>query len=186
MPVPNFSPGEVLTAGAMDSIGLWHITTVSPAAATVVAVNNCFSSDYTNYRVLISPLGVSLASDIRIKLRIGSTPSSTEYYMTNVFASGGSISSTSENNQTSWRGMFTGANFANYAALTFDIFSPNVATQTRYIMQSSGWDGTSVINRSANGFHFVGSAYDGFELLSTTGGANITATISVYGYNKGS
>ena len=185
MPVPNFSPGEILTASAMDKIGLWHITTVSPTPATVIAVNNCFSSDYTNYRVLISPLGVSAASDIRIKLRIGTTPSSTEYYMTNVFASGGSISSTSENNQTSWRGMFTGASFANYAALTFDIFSPNVATQTRYIMQSSGWDGSSVINRSANGFHFVGSAYDGFELLSTTGGANITATISVYGYNKG-
>jgi hypothetical protein len=82
--------------------------------------------------------------------------------------------------------MFTGSGFSNYGALTFDLFSPNVATQTRYIMQSSGWDGTSVINRSATGFHFVGSAYNGFELSASTGGSNITSTISVYGYNKGS
>jgi hypothetical protein len=186
MSFPSFATGEVLTAADMNAVGLWHITTVSPTPANVVAVNNCFSSDYTNYRILISPLGVSTQSDIRLKLRINTTPSSTEYYMTNIFCSGGSISSTSENNQTSWRAMFTGSGFSNYGALTFDLFSPNVATQTRYIMQSSGWDGTSVINRSATGFHFVGSAYNGFELSASTGGSNITATISVYGYNKGS
>ena len=160
------------------------IRTVTPTPSTTVAVNQCFSSAFTNYRIIASPLGVSLASDIRFKLRSGVTPNSTEYYMTNIFCSGGTISSTSENNQTSWRAMFTGANFSNFGALTIDIFSPNVATQTRYIMQGSGWDGSSVINRSSTGFHFVGNSFDGFELFSTTGGADITATISVYGYRN--
>jgi hypothetical protein len=52
-------------------------------------------------------------------------------------------------------------------------------------MQGSGWDGSSVINRSATGFHFTADNYDGFEFVATTGGSNISATINVYGYNKG-
>jgi hypothetical protein len=183
MTFPSFGAGEVLTATDMNAVGLWHITTVSPTPATTIAVNNCFSSDFTNYRIMCSPIGVSSSSDIRLKLRIGATPSSSEYYMTNIFCAGGSISSTSENNQTSWRGIFTGTGFPNYGALTFDLYSPYVVTQSRYIMQSSGWDGSVVINRSATGFHFSALAYDGFELSASS---NITATISVYGYNKGS
>jgi hypothetical protein len=54
MPVPDFSPGEVLTAAAMDSIGMWLVsTTAVGAGAASVPVNNCFSSDYQSYRVIM-------------------------------------------------------------------------------------------------------------------------------------
>jgi hypothetical protein len=183
MTYPVFASGDVLNASDMNGVGLWHITTVTPTAATVVAVNNCLSSDYTNYRILVSPLGVASSADIRIKLRSGSTPSSTGYYMTNIFAAGGSISSSSENNQTSWRGMFTGSGTSRYGALCFDLFTPFASVESKYIMQSSGWDGSTVINRSANGFHDSAVSYNGFELSASS---NITATIQVFGYNKGS
>jgi hypothetical protein len=186
MPVPDFSPGEILTAAAMDRIGLYHITTVTPTAATIIAVDGCFTSSFTNYRIMISPVGATLQTDIRIKLRASGTPSSVEYYMTNIFAYGGSISSSSENALSSWRGIFTGANQGLYGTLSFDVYSPQVAASvSRYQMTSSGWDTNFVTNRSATGFHAQTVSYDGFELLSTTAGANITATISVYGYNKG-
>jgi hypothetical protein len=105
--------------------------------------------------------------------------------MTNIFASGGSISSSSENAQSSWRGIFNGAAQGLYGTLMFDVYSPFASSVSRYQMQSSGFDLTNVTNRSATGMHAQVVSYDGFELLSTTGGANITATISVYGYNKG-
>jgi hypothetical protein len=49
-------------------------------------------------------------------------------------------------------------------------------------MQSSGWDGSNVTNRSATGMHAQVVSYDGFDLSA---GTDITATISVYGYNEG-
>lgn len=180
---PVFTTGAVLTAAQMNKIGLWHITTVSPTPATVVAVNSCFTSDFTNYLIMCSPIGAASATDIRIRLRAGATPSTVEYYMTNIFASAGSISSTSENAQSSWRGIYGGANQGLYGLLSFDVYSPQVASSvSRYAMQSSGWDGSFVTNRSATGMHAQVVSYDGFDLSAAT---NITATISVYGYNKG-
>jgi hypothetical protein len=65
--------------------------------------------------------------------------------------------------------------------LKFDVYGPAVATNTRYQVVSAGWSGTNVRYRSAMGFHDQAIAYDGFDLNADF---NITATISVYGYNK--
>jgi hypothetical protein len=57
MPVPDFSPGEVLTAAAMDSIGLWLVKTGTVSAQTTLTIDNCFNADYENYRIVFSMRG---------------------------------------------------------------------------------------------------------------------------------
>jgi hypothetical protein len=182
MPVPDFSPGEVLTAAAMDSIGLWRVTTVSPTPATTIAVNNCFTSAYTNYMVIVTPIGLSGSSDITIRLRVGGTPSIVNYYLANIFADGASISAQAENNTANWRALNIGSTATNgLNQFKFDLYGPAVAVNTRYNYIGAGWSGTNVRYRSGMGFHDQSVSYDGFDLTAST---TITATITVYGYNK--
>jgi hypothetical protein len=77
MPVPDFSPGEVLTAAAMDSIGLWLVKTVTiGSAVTSVPVADAFSSTYDNYLITVNGGASSTPNEIR--LRLGS--STTNYF----------------------------------------------------------------------------------------------------------
>ena len=187
MAIKTFTDAVALPASDINSYltnsGLVYVTNTSPAAAATIAVSSCFSSTYDNYKIVVTPVISASSSDIRIKLTSSGTPSSTNYYMTNIFASGGTLITTSENVQVSWRGVFCGAggSVGTYNSLTFDLYGPFLASATRYDMQSSAWDGTNVVNRSATGFHGESTSWDGFELSA---GSNITATISVYGYRK--
>ncbi|CAB4138693.1 hypothetical protein UFOVP335_9 [uncultured Caudovirales phage] len=183
MSFPSFSPGEVLNASDMNAVGLWRVTTVSPTAATTIAVNNCFTSDYTNYTIIVTPISLASASDITLRLRVGGTPdTSGNYFLANIFVENTSIQSLGENATTNWRAMNIGAaGITGRNSLKFDLYGPAVATPTRYQMNSGGWSGSQIRYRSAVGFHDLSTAYDGFDL---TASSNITATISVYGYNK--
>ena len=60
MPVPDFSPGEVLTAAAMDSIGLWLVKTQTVGAGvSSVTVTGAFSADYNAYKIIASDVTAS-------------------------------------------------------------------------------------------------------------------------------
>jgi hypothetical protein len=72
MPVPDFSPGEVLTAAAMDSIGLWLVKTQTISSSppvSSVTVTDAFSAQFDNYKIVISGFGASsLGSAAYLKL----------------------------------------------------------------------------------------------------------------------
>jgi hypothetical protein len=187
MAIKTFSVGELATSSDVNTFltnaGLVYVTSANPTAATTVGINSCFSAVANNYRVIVTPISAAGPSDIDLRLRVGGVPASLgNYYQTNIFSGGGTIVSTSENGRTSWRGMNLGAaGNPVYNSLVFDIFGPFVALATRYQMQSGGWNGTDILNRSAIGFHALNTAYDGFELVAST---NITATITVYAYRN--
>ena len=68
MPVPDFSPGEVLTAAAMDSIGLWLVKsqTIGTGVSSVV-VNDAFSADYDQYLITVSGGASSTATNLALR-----------------------------------------------------------------------------------------------------------------------
>jgi hypothetical protein len=77
MPVPDFSPGEVLTAAAMDSIGLWLVKTQTVGTGVAsVTVTDAFSADYDSYRVIIR--GIKSSSSTNLLLSFGAVV--TGYY----------------------------------------------------------------------------------------------------------
>jgi hypothetical protein len=183
MPVPDFSPGEVLTSSVMDRVGLWHITTVTPTPANTIVVSNVFTSGFRDYLVICTPIGVVAGSDITLQLRTGAFPAVTAYYMTNLFVEGTSVTSSGENNVGSWRAMNLGAaGNPTFNSLKFDVYGPQVASHTRYQVNGGGWSGSQVRYRSAVGFQGESISFDGFQLNASS---NISATITVYGYNKG-
>ncbi len=69
MPVPDFSPGEVLTAAAMDSIGLWLVKTQTiGTAVSSVTVTDAFSANYERYLITVERCQGSSTGDLRLQL----------------------------------------------------------------------------------------------------------------------
>lgn len=178
MPVPDFSPGEVLTAAAMDSIGLWLVKTQTVGSGVPsVTVSDAFSTTYDNYRVIYS--GGTGSANTSISIQLGT--SNTGYYG---FLTYGDIAATT----------VLGANINNAASLAFiggqvsgqathasiDILGPFKAAYTKFFhgtYQNSGNYGI------VNGEHRVATSYTAFTLTPASG--TLTGgTIRVYGYRN--
>ena len=79
MPVPDFSPGEILTASAMDSIGLWLVGGGSFANVGSFDVTG-FSSTYDFYELRMSIGGVGGTTGVTGQLFQGATARNANYY----------------------------------------------------------------------------------------------------------
>jgi hypothetical protein len=91
MPVPDFSPGEVLTAAAMDSIGLWLVASGSFTTASEVLLDDVFTSDYLRYQLIFDETDSNTAGITQIQFRTSGSNNATGNYafQTSVFTTAG-------------------------------------------------------------------------------------------------
>jgi hypothetical protein len=182
MPVPDFSPGEVLTAAAMDSIGLWLVKTVTiGTTVTSVSVSNCFSNDFQSYRVVISGVSVSglgNSSFIKLNNSTGST-----YYTGGYFATIGSTGLTGAAVFGS-EGLWIGIHGGRFSAAC-DIHNPNQTIPTTFGGGSVAGASTGYANKF-DGVDTNAVAQTGFNLNIATGSPHTMTggTIRVYGYRN--
>jgi hypothetical protein len=188
MPVPDFSPGEIWTAGAADSIGLWRVTTASVSAQPTLTVDNCFSANYQFYRVLVSMNGVTNNNQLQMRL----LDSSGNPLVTNYQAGAYGQDFTAAN--TAFTGTLAAStlyplcwlpNSSSHgpAAVQMDIQNP---------FESSIRTGLNGLHTSvASGTSFFAGAFFGFRvnaerarglLFLNNSGTNMTGTVRVYGY----
>jgi hypothetical protein len=183
MPVPDFSPGEVLTAAAMDSIGLWKVTTVSFTAATAaspVDLIGCFTSDYLNYLVKINLTAATANVEISAQMLSGTTPASGgNYRLAGTGATGAAVASDDGAlARTTIPVTFSTANGTVGAELL--LYQPQTAVRTNFFCDFFYDDGGTLIYRRYGGQHNLANSYDGLRIFSSSG--NITGTATVYGY----
>ena len=178
MPVPDFAPGEVLTAAAMDSIGLWLVKTQTiGTAVSSVTVSNAFSANYKNYLVTveIDSSGVDLA------LRLGLGASATGYYWAGSqmnYASG--FLEQKETNAASFR--IGSVQTSNGTVASIFLGRPFEAKRTHYNFSGNYMD-TGGASWTGGGYHNVSTSYSSFVIFPNT--SNITGgTIRVYGYRN--
>ena len=88
---PDFSVGQVLTSATMNQVGLWRITTCTVGASaggtaptasdgvitvgtsnTSITIDNAFSADYLNYRIIFSGIDFSAGANLHA-FRVGTT-----------------------------------------------------------------------------------------------------------------
>jgi hypothetical protein len=80
MPVPDFSPGEVLTAAAMESISSWKLVDTDFTASSLVQVENVFSASYDHYEFTLTYIGsAAVNTDLRFHTATA-TPTTTANY----------------------------------------------------------------------------------------------------------
>jgi hypothetical protein len=181
--------GHVLTVGTAQPLGIgWaapaggggdfvHIATASPSAQGTINIDNCFTSTYQSYRILIFGT-TSAAAYLLMRMRAASTDDSTSNYSEQSSSvSASSASGARRTGQTSCR---AGYGNTGTTLVAMDIFDPFAASATHYITNGQYGGATGVQFQSYTGLHNVATSYDGLTIFTDTG--TFTGTIRVYGY----
>jgi hypothetical protein len=174
---PSASSGglAISASGLVTGAGLDLIVTQSFSAASSVSLNNCFSADYDNYRLVIRAFSASGDIDTRMRLRASGTDATTSAYARQYIV--GALTANSAGSSTEDHMHIMYSNAASGFG-TVELNRPYVATPTMFWLQG-GRSTAFVIN---SGYHNVSTAYDGFTLYPTS--STLTGTVSVYGYRK--
>ena len=181
---PVFTAGAVLTAAQMNKVGEWLVSAGSFSAVSVVNIDNVFTSDYRNYRVVIEITATTgaAAQIISCQLRTGGTAATgSDYYFarSGYNWAGGTASADTGNASTYWfipRSNGSGS-VGGASSTSFTITSPNLAAPTWFTGSSVDGSYAAVIG----GYHSLSTAYDGFNIATTTGGTNVTGVYRIYG-----
>jgi hypothetical protein len=160
-------------SGSISSTGA-----VSFTGASSIALNNCFSSTYRNYKIILNATS-STSATTRFRWTSGGTPNSTtsSYSTTYLYGSGVSASSATEVDNNAIFGSIASSTISGNN--TIDVFAPFLTEQTAFF-SSPQESGGSISLRS--GYHNQSTSYDGFVIILS--GGTITGTIRVYGYRN--
>ena len=184
MAIKTFTTGEVLTAADTNTYlansGLVFIKqqTIGSGVSSI-SVTSAFSTDYDNYRIIISKTTVSSIGNsayITISGSSGSTYSSSGIYMT---PTSGTVNGLALNQLTTgfWLGI-TGGVWSG----SFDVISPFLGSVTNFFGQSGGSGGSAYYNTTMSADSNAASS-TGFTVVQLS--ANFTGgIITVFGYRK--
>ena len=193
MGYPVFASGDVLNASDMNAVGLWRVTTctvtsVGGTAATAsngvitigtgntsVTVNNAFSADYDNYRIMLTNSTNSTGANMSIQLS-GIT--------TSVYATAGTFytfgSATVGGFGPAATTSFTfGPGNAGMTTAVIEIISP-FASRRKAMISNGISDGATYL---FNGHCSSTASASGFVILPASGSMT-GGTIRVYGYRN--
>jgi predicted small secreted protein len=178
MPVPDFSPGEVLTAAAMDSIGMWLVKTVTIGpTVTSVPVTDVFSSDFDRYRIIVRVDSATTSSALSV--RYGTSSPVASNYKSFLWTPLNAWTSGVTTSVTSVTGSIISYCHPTNISGSMDVINPYLATNTNaygnYATDSNG--GITASNQTDN------TQFTRFYLEPESG--TITGgTIKVYGYRN--
>lgn len=171
---------------AASESGLVLITSSTFSAASAVNVNNCFTSTYENYRVIIDFSAASTTLTTRMRMRVGGADSSASSYVLNQTYNNTTttVANSQVTGQTQWDLATVDGTVAPYLRMPFDIFGPQLTrftTLTGSFAQVSASTPTYFI--VTNGMFFTATtSFDGFSLLTSTG--TISGSVRIYGYRN--
>jgi hypothetical protein len=182
MTYPSFNPGDILFASDQNAVGLWKVASTTATSGTVINVEDCFSSTYDNYRIVISNYKTSAGAGIDFQLLNGSTPTTTGYYASGfyaIYANTPAITGFGRVNASSWPTAIVGdLNRAGGAYI--DIFSPNKADETTYVHQGTD-PRTNGGGGMYTGLQDSNTQFTGFRLNC---GTISLCDVAVYGFRK--
>lgn len=190
----NFASGDVLTASDTNTYltngGLVYVTQtlVSSGSATSVSFNNCFTSTYDNYRILIDGFQPQNAGrGLNFRLRVGGVDASGASDYPNAFlglkADGTASNFNSAGDSYGSTGMYNSSTTIPYGSTSIDIFNPAKAERTFANVSAQLFD-SQIFHRTGSFAHNLTTAYDGFTLLLSSTGNITTLRVRVYGYRQ--
>jgi hypothetical protein len=126
--------------------GLTYITQATPTAVNTVSINNCFTSTYANYFIVVDVSAVVGSGSLTARLRLSATDTTTNYTSVRLGGQGGSAFSS--DNPAGTDEIYLGAMNSTYPATyvsTINVFSPALARQTNLNNYSGGNDASGAI-----------------------------------------
>jgi len=176
---------QVYTGSAWQSVGtgLTYITQATPTAVASVSINNCFTSTFANYLLLIDMTAAVGDGVITARLRSGGTDSNTNYVGQRLIGQATTVAATANPSGTDDAYFSTiQATTASSYALSSNIYSPALARGTVFNTFAGSNDGAGSVIQFVWNNHTTASAYDGITVF--TSGTSFTGTIRVYGYQN--
>jgi len=165
-------------------VGLEFITSGSFSGVASWSVDNVFTSDYRNYRIVVhnDQTTGAAAQQIATLLRVGAVDATTAYYnqRSGYNWTTGVINADVQTNGGHWfilRSNGSGS-IDGETSTSFDVYSPALAVRT--LFNGTAVDGS--YGASVNGYHDTTTAYDGIKFAVTTGATTMTGTYRIYGY----
>jgi hypothetical protein len=174
-----YSGAAWVAVGGASASGLTLISRSTWSAAAAVNVNNCFTSTYSNYRILIYSYANS-TYDYFMRLRAGGTDNTAgNYSYQQIDAGNTTVTAARGSAQTSFK---IGEIHTTYSGYAMDVYAPQESTQTNFANMgiTGASSGTTLCNR-VGGFYDT-TSFDGFSLYPPSG--NFTGVVTVYGYQK--
>jgi hypothetical protein len=173
---------EVYDGAAFNPVGtepgLVHINTTSFSAVASQSINDVFSADYDNYRILIRATA-SANVNINIRYRVSGSDDTTSNYGAAVLnLRTGSTTPTGGRTANLGHIGFFGSSTRS-GNISSDIFSPFASVETSYNSISTGDDTSFTWLTVVAGNFALTTSFTGFTIFPTSG--NITGSVSVYG-----
>lgn len=174
-------PTSVAVGSGTGSVGATGLITFSGVSS--VSINGCFTSAYTNYRVVARYSNASTLSALYCRLRASGTNATTNYDTTG-FRSFNTLAVESLGYNTDVQQYANTANVAGaYNGGVFEFFGPAEALSTNFTSTHSATEsGTGAVNWFSSWYNDNQTSYDGFTI--TTASSTLSGTLMVYGYSK--
>lgn len=179
---PDFVAGQVLTAAQMNKIGMWHVTTNTFSSVSTVTINNCFTSDYKNYKLFLNPSSINGTGYVTLQFTISGTATTTNYInrtaQFHTAANGWELLDNGAGTDEIICGA-AGSTSTGHVFTEINVGSPQLAQVTKVSAVGPGNFGANPIYLTINqGFQTASTAFDGikFNFSGTASG-----TINIYG-----
>ena len=179
----NGTAWVIPNAPAQNPTGLELVRTVSLAAFST-NITECFSSTYTNYRILFSYTG-STANAVYIRWLVGSTVQTGNILSSNFGTAQSAPTTIVGSSRSDQYAQFSTTYTIYPSTSTIDIFSPQAVGYTSYAgFGQLGLSASDSYGVNLYGRNIATTQIDGFELTTATGASVLTGTVTIYGYRN--
>ena len=164
------------TGLAWKQEGLTLVTSTAFSGATSVAVDNCFTSTYSNYVIeIVTTSGSGGAAEIQMRFRTGGTANSgSSYYNSGAAYTYAAAADTAAQNPGTYAFALRTAGSEWCGRL--DIFNPQATQKTWWLGQYAD----TAQNGYRGGYFNNTTSFDGIQFVNS-GATNIAGTIRIYG-----
>ena len=174
--------GHSLTVGgnavSTTDPGLVLVTSSAFSGVTSVSVDNCFTSTYRNYRIILSTQ-VSGTDQIRMRMRASSSDDTgTNYDSQRLYAFGPTIGASRDSDLSFWY-LAAPAGNTRPSPTVIDILNPQTATNTTGVFH--GYYDSDIRMSQGTFLSDVTTQFDGFTLYMS-GSNTVSGNYFVYGY----
>lgn len=169
-------------AGLVSGAGMDLIVATTFSASSAVSFDNCFTSTYSNYRIMLELTAMSGTDvPINMRLRVAAADSSASFYtVMRLYQQTSVIGSTQVTNGTHWALSLSDVTFPTWVNGRWDVFAPQKAKITT--AQGHGQYVTSagtIYQEFQTAAMNTTVQYDGFTFYPSSG--TFAGTIRVYG-----
>jgi hypothetical protein len=177
------SAAWVMIADTDQPPGLQLIKTDTITSGTSKEITSIFSSEFTNYQIVVDNVKMSGANNLF--MRLGTT--STGYYVSGLYVqygTGNPVSADAYSTNTSLFATGCIADSTGHGSAIIHVMNPNDASRTGFISQGVDARTAGGGGRNYTGYLDNTTSYTSVTFLTNAATTFTTCNISVYGYRK--